>query len=265
MADDFFDLGWIRFGADPQVLGWLNASEAAARRSVTDPAFRQWHRCGGTWFAGVNALANDAAGAVAGGPPLGGEAVRFAAALSAGRSTGTGPRSRSAIRVIRSRARAKATTPSPTAASATPPMSTAAAGRAGAPPLPARTSPFHPRAAGRSGGSGGLPFRPLEGSHRMVRETLAGTFGDRPPASWRDIDLTNCITRSGGASSRSAGASSSPPAAARPFCAPPRPARHRAWREGAAAGERMVIYFRPESGDPAALAPRTLARRRAPA
>ena len=66
MADDFLELGWTTFGADPQVLDWLDASEAAARRSVTDPAFDRWHRCGGTWFAGVNALANDETGAVAG-------------------------------------------------------------------------------------------------------------------------------------------------------------------------------------------------------
>ena len=46
-----------------------------AERLAADPG-GEW-RCGGTWFPGVNILPNDASGALAGGPPLGGAAVEF--------------------------------------------------------------------------------------------------------------------------------------------------------------------------------------------
>lgn len=40
-----------------------------------------WHQCEGTWFVGVDALPNDALGAVAGGAALGGAAYEFATDL----------------------------------------------------------------------------------------------------------------------------------------------------------------------------------------
>ena len=74
---DFFEKGWVRFPNDPRLLDWIAQSLPAARATVVDPANEQWHRCGGTWFAGVNVLPNDDAGAVTGGPPLTGTAVDF--------------------------------------------------------------------------------------------------------------------------------------------------------------------------------------------
>ncbi|MFT4716726.1 MAG: hypothetical protein ACI932_001914, partial [Paracoccaceae bacterium] len=43
-----------------------------------DPAFAEWLTCGDTWFVGVNALANDEFGSIAGSGALPGEAIRFA-------------------------------------------------------------------------------------------------------------------------------------------------------------------------------------------
>ena len=48
---------------------------------MQDPALAHWHVCEGTWFVGVDALDNDATGAVAGSGPLDGAAVRFLANL----------------------------------------------------------------------------------------------------------------------------------------------------------------------------------------
>lgn len=60
------DVGWARIGPDPAIRAWADAARRAALHGLatsTDP----W-RCGGTWFVGVDALANDPDGAVDGTP-----------------------------------------------------------------------------------------------------------------------------------------------------------------------------------------------------
>ena len=73
----FFLRGWTRFAQDPELLHWLGSAIPAARAAVADPANAHWLRCQGSWFAGVNVLANDTDGAVAGSGPLRGAAVDF--------------------------------------------------------------------------------------------------------------------------------------------------------------------------------------------
>lgn len=56
--------GWAVIGPDPRIAAWAQVAHALACAQVsasTDP----W-RCGGTWFVGVDALPNDASGAVSG-------------------------------------------------------------------------------------------------------------------------------------------------------------------------------------------------------
>ena len=72
--------GWQLFAPEAGVADWVAHALPAARRAVGDPANAGWMRCAGTWFAGVDVLPNDALGAVAGSPPLGGAGV--AAALA---------------------------------------------------------------------------------------------------------------------------------------------------------------------------------------
>ena len=63
-AQDLASRGWARFAPDLALAPWVAAARLAAQdaiRQSPDP----W-RCGDTWFAGVDALPNDAAGAVAG-------------------------------------------------------------------------------------------------------------------------------------------------------------------------------------------------------
>ncbi|MEM6895914.1 MAG: hypothetical protein AAF576_00945 [Pseudomonadota bacterium] len=68
-------LGWELFD-DPALLPWVSAVAPVARALAEDPDTRAaWLRHGGTWFAGVNVLPNDADGAVPGGAPLTGHAV----------------------------------------------------------------------------------------------------------------------------------------------------------------------------------------------
>jgi hypothetical protein len=79
-ARQFFQRGWCAFDHDPVLSAWVEAVRPVAEATLHDPDLRsRWLRCGGTWFAGVNALANDASGAVPDRnvPPLAGVAVDF--------------------------------------------------------------------------------------------------------------------------------------------------------------------------------------------
>lgn len=73
----FLENGWCRFDHDPQLEQWVEAIRPVAHACVAAPENAQWLRCGGTWFIGVNALPNNAEGAVDGGLPLAGRAVDF--------------------------------------------------------------------------------------------------------------------------------------------------------------------------------------------
>lgn len=86
MIDALLERGWCQFPFDPAIAAWGRAVLPAARAAVVAPEFAQWLRCGGTWFAGVNALGNDETGAVPGSPPLSGHVVDFL-----GRSLGVDP------------------------------------------------------------------------------------------------------------------------------------------------------------------------------
>lgn len=76
-AESFSQQGWCRFAYDTVLSRWVQQVLPSARATVKSKQHARWLRCGGTWFAGVNALPNDARGTVAGGGPLGGVAVDF--------------------------------------------------------------------------------------------------------------------------------------------------------------------------------------------
>ena len=80
LAREFFARGWCAFPHDHTLADWVEAVRPAALATRDDPELcAQWLRCGGTWFAGVNALPNNAEGAIPslGVPPLSGAAVDF--------------------------------------------------------------------------------------------------------------------------------------------------------------------------------------------
>jgi len=73
----YFTKGWYRFAYDPVLAQWIELTLEAARSAVAAPENAEWLRCGGTWFAGVNVLPNNAFGAVAGGTAVAGQAIDF--------------------------------------------------------------------------------------------------------------------------------------------------------------------------------------------
>lgn len=70
--------GFEVFPRDEPVARWAGAVRPEALATLDDPAFAGWWRAGGTWFAGVNALPNDAEGRTAAAPALAGAAVAAA-------------------------------------------------------------------------------------------------------------------------------------------------------------------------------------------
>ena len=77
VLSEFFEKGWCRFGADVQMARWVERALPYARAAVTSDEYAEWLRCGGTWFAGVNALPNDAKGTLPDGQALSGAALDF--------------------------------------------------------------------------------------------------------------------------------------------------------------------------------------------
>ena len=254
MSDAFFDRGWISFGVDPDVLTWLASAEAAARSAIDDPAYREWHRCGGTWFAGVNALGNDATGAVGDGPPLGGEAVRFAESMA------DGPFDWDPAQVSVCWPGYPEQSDGESGASFAYRRNRDAAHVDGLLPVGPERRRFlrehHRFILGLPVGPAdaeAAPFVVWEGSHRLVRAAFADAFGDRPPGGWRDLDVTgvyHALRRRIFAECRRVAVVAGRGEAYLVH----RLALHgiAPWGPGATAGERMAIYFRPDSGNPAA-------------
>lgn len=77
LATQFFDRGWCQFARDPILEGWVRAALAPARATLQDPRQAKWLRYQGTWFAGVNALPNDAQGAIEASGRLQGQVIEF--------------------------------------------------------------------------------------------------------------------------------------------------------------------------------------------
>jgi len=72
--------GWVRFPKHPLIEAWARSVRALALSLADDPDLRRrLLRCGGTWFAGVNALRNATDGSVdeCGAPPIAGAVVDF--------------------------------------------------------------------------------------------------------------------------------------------------------------------------------------------
>jgi hypothetical protein len=69
------ELGWSLFPSDEAIERWTARARPLAASILGDPAHAQWYRYGGTWFAGVNVMPNDARGSLPGGPPLGGATI----------------------------------------------------------------------------------------------------------------------------------------------------------------------------------------------
>ncbi|MFT4961387.1 MAG: hypothetical protein ACI92Z_002477 [Paracoccaceae bacterium] len=75
--DEFLAQGWTSFAYSVELAKWATHARRAAQKAIADPANAHWHQCEGTWFVGVEALANDPVGQVAGSKSLCGPAIAF--------------------------------------------------------------------------------------------------------------------------------------------------------------------------------------------
>ena len=73
----FFEQGWCSFEQDALLLEWVRSALEPARAAVNDPQHARWHRCGDTWFAGVNVLPNQNDGSIDNSGSLQGKAIEF--------------------------------------------------------------------------------------------------------------------------------------------------------------------------------------------
>jgi hypothetical protein len=79
LQEEYLSRGWVRFPWDAKIAAWAEHARTAGLEAVKDPAHDQWRDCEGTWFIGVDALPNDVAGRLPGGPELTGAPVDFIA------------------------------------------------------------------------------------------------------------------------------------------------------------------------------------------
>jgi len=190
-AEGFLRRGWVKFPYDPAVAEWLSHATPAALAAIDDPKNANWLRCGGTWFAGVNVLPNQPDGSVEDSGPLAGNAVSFLASQKLPFSAwdraqisvthpgyprrGSGE-SDVAFRFRRDRDAAHVDGLKPFG-----------------PDRRRKLGEFHAFILGlpmTKASSGASPLVVWEGSHEIVRQTLASALAGSPPESWGDVDLT---------------------------------------------------------------------------
>ncbi|MBO9477203.1 hypothetical protein J7382_06630 [Shimia sp. R11_0] len=70
MVTDLFEKGWAKLPFDAEVKAWAEHAWEAGQQSMHAPEHDPWWDCEGTWFIGVDALNNDVAGKLPGGPDL---------------------------------------------------------------------------------------------------------------------------------------------------------------------------------------------------
>lgn len=180
-------LGWARFGWDPHVAEWARAADAAAQGALRDPALAHWHQCEGTWFVGVDALDNDALGAV-GGVPLAGAAIEALTPLPPLHRAQVSaifpgyPRPRrgegdAAFRYRRDRDAAHVDGLLPEGAARRRHLREPHAWILGLP-----LTETNPNAA---------PLVVWEGSHHVMRAAFARALDGSDPADWGEVDLTD--------------------------------------------------------------------------
>jgi hypothetical protein len=251
-SETFFRRGWCRIDADPALAAWAEAAGPVAWETLHDPDQRaRWLRCGGTWFAGVNALPTDAGGAIParGVPPLSGAAVDFIA------------RELGFAGIAWDRAQVSICFPGyprPWAGESDAAFRFRRDRDAAHVDGLRRFEPGRRRRLGETHGfilgipltetrPDAAPFVVYEGSHELIRAALSERLAGIPPERWADEDVTEAYT-----AARRAIFASCP---RRPLHARPGEAyiAHRLvlhgvapWGESPETGPRVIVYFRPD-------------------
>ena len=256
MRRSFLKNGWCRFPHDPILAEWVIQTLPSARAAVKAPENSGWLRCGGTWFAGVNVLKNDATGAVRGRTKLAGEAVDFIHTTLSLMGFSWDPAQVSVC---------YAGYPKPMASE------TDVAYRYRLKRDAAHLDGLLPEGPERrrhlrehhgfllgipmvQASADASPFVIWQGSHEIIREAFRALFDGMAPEDWGDVDATEVYHS---ARRKIFDACKRLEIAARPGEAylVHRLALHGVapWRLSAKAGPdgRMIAYFRPEIGGPA--------------
>lgn len=76
-AEELASRGYSSFSHDERTAAWSEHAASAAAAILSDPGHDKWWRHRRTWFVGVDALPNDNAGRLPGGPPLAGGVIDF--------------------------------------------------------------------------------------------------------------------------------------------------------------------------------------------
>lgn len=251
----FFESGWCHFSCDPALAEWVKRTLPAARSAVAAPENSRWLRCGGTWFAGVDVLPCDPAGAVNGGVRLSGKVVDFIHETLGMPGFAWGPaqvsvcypgypqpmesESEAAYQFRRNRDASHVDGLLPEGPERRRHLREHHGFLLGIPMVEASAD--------------ASPFVIWEGSHEIIREAFRALFKELAPEEWGDVDATQ-IYRS--ARRQIFDACERVEIAATPGEAylVHRLALHGVapWAPSAMAGPdgRMIVYFRPEIGGP---------------
>lgn len=181
--------GWVRVPEDPATLAWARAALPLAEAALEDPAQAAQWQCEGTWFVGVDALENDAAGAVAGvalegpGPDLAralfGDLPLHRAQVSAVRPGYPRPRAGESEAAFRYRARRDAAHVDGLLPVGPERRRMLVEPHAWILGLPLTESPEI-----------AAPLVVWDGSHKLMSAAFAKRFSDVPSEDWGRVDLT---------------------------------------------------------------------------
>lgn len=181
--------GWCVIDHDPAIENWARAAHRAALGVVADSMMRDtWLQCQGTWFVGVDALPNDATGAVGGVAFPDVLAQHFAhekhpAQLSVIYPGYPKPRQGESDAAFGYRVRRDAAHVDGILGLGTPKRRFVKEPHAYVLGIPlTQTSPD------------ASPMVVWRGSHRIIAAALRDRFGDCDPATWGDIDVTEAYT-----------------------------------------------------------------------
>ncbi|MEQ9257694.1 MAG: hypothetical protein RIG84_01205 [Roseovarius sp.] len=249
MVEALLEKGWARFPAEEAVARWAGHAFGVACARISDPEERrQWLRCEGTWFVGVDTLPNDAtgdlgAGALPGTARAAAEALYGALPLHRGQVSVIYPgypRPREGENEAAFRYRLKRDAAHVDGLLAIGAM---------------RHRMLKERHAYILGlpltdcGPGASPFSLWEGSHHVMRRAFEAALGHLPESEWASVDLTEVYQQTRREVFDTC----------KRITLPARPGEaylvHRhtlhgvaPWEEGARAPEegRMIAYFRPE-------------------
>lgn len=187
----WLDRGWEVFAQEPALAAWVAAARGPALAATQDQAQRQrWLRHGGTWFAGVDLLCNDAEGRVGQGVALAGAALARAEGVVGrlplhpaqvsvtypgypGRDPGESD-SAHRYRLTRDAAHLDGLLPE-------------------GPDKRRHLREGHGYILGvalTEAGPGAAPLVVYEGSHEVMRAAFRAAFADAPSDAWGDIDVT---------------------------------------------------------------------------